>query len=136
MKVFLDSNIWVSGFATRGLCADLIRLLLRRHGLGVRLLTSQGVRSETMRILNEKFHATERDLVPVCDAMALAELVPESRWKPPPGFPDPDDAPIIASALAAQAEIFVTGDKPLLNLGEIENMAIHPPRQVYERLIE
>ncbi len=135
MRVFANSNIWVSDFATRGLCADLIRLLLRRHGLSIQLLTSKCVGGETVRILTEKFHATERELAPVRDAIDLAELVPESPWEPPPGFPDPDDAPIIASALAAQAEIFITGDKVLLDLGIIESMVIQSPRRVYERLI-
>lgn len=135
MRVFADSNTRVSGFAIRGLCADLIRLLLRRHGLSVQLLTSKRVRVETVRILNEKFRATERELAPVRYAMALAELVRESPWEPPPGFPDGDDAAIIASALAARAETFITGDKGLLDLGKIESMVLQPPRRVYERLI-
>jgi predicted nucleic acid-binding protein len=33
VKVFLDTNVLVSGFATRGLCADVIRLVLAEHEL-------------------------------------------------------------------------------------------------------
>ena len=33
MKVFLDTNVLVSGLATRGLCADVIRLVLAEHEL-------------------------------------------------------------------------------------------------------
>jgi len=33
VKVFLDTNILVSGVATRGLCADVIRLVLAEHEL-------------------------------------------------------------------------------------------------------
>ncbi len=32
MRVCLDSNVWVSGFVARGLCADLLRAALRQHG--------------------------------------------------------------------------------------------------------
>lgn len=35
MKVFLDTNVIVSAFGTRGLCADLIRLVIARHELTV-----------------------------------------------------------------------------------------------------
>ena len=33
MKVFLDTNVLVSGFTARGLCADVIRLVLAEHEL-------------------------------------------------------------------------------------------------------
>ena len=33
MKVFLDTNVLIIAFATRGLCADLMRLLLTEHEL-------------------------------------------------------------------------------------------------------
>lgn len=33
MRVFLDTNVLVSAFATRGLCADLMRHVLAEHDL-------------------------------------------------------------------------------------------------------
>ena len=33
MKVFLDTNVLVSGFATRGLSADVIRHVMAKHEL-------------------------------------------------------------------------------------------------------
>tara|TARA_Y100000590_G_C15710915_1_gene1010249 strand:+ start:1307 stop:1432 length:126 start_codon:yes stop_codon:yes gene_type:complete len=33
MKVFLDTNVLVSAFATRGLCADVMRVILTEHEL-------------------------------------------------------------------------------------------------------
>jgi hypothetical protein len=33
VKVFLDTNVLVSAFAARGLCADLLRDVLARHDL-------------------------------------------------------------------------------------------------------
>ena len=33
MRVFLDTNVLVAAFATRGLCADVFRLVLAEHEL-------------------------------------------------------------------------------------------------------
>lgn len=135
MKILPDSNVWVSGFATRGLCADLLRLALRRHGLGdFELLTCAAVHAETQRILRDKFKATEADLALVRTAMAAAREVAEGGWTPPPGFPDADDVPIVGAAIAAAATWLVTGDGRLLELREVGGVAIVAPRAAYEQL--
>ena len=54
--------------------------------------------------------------------------------QPSPGIPDPDDAWIIAAALAAGADWSVTGDKALLALGMVENLSIVDPRKAYMKL--
>jgi uncharacterized protein len=52
VKVFLDTNVLVSGFATRGLCADVIRLVLAEH----ELITADVVLTELKRVLKHKIH--------------------------------------------------------------------------------
>jgi predicted nucleic acid-binding protein len=47
---------------------------------------------------------------------------------------DKDDLPILGAAIAAGAEVLVTGDKELLDLGPIENLEILSPRQFWEKL--
>ena len=51
MKVFLDTNVLVSAFATRGLCADVMRVILTEH----ELLIGEVVLTELQRILSKKF---------------------------------------------------------------------------------
>lgn len=137
MKILPDSNVWVSGFATRGLCADLLRVALRWHGLGdFELLTCAAVHAETRRILRDKFKATEADLALVRTAMAAAREVVEGDWTPPPGFPDADDAPIVGAAIAAATTFLVTGDRCLLELQEVDGVAILAPRAAYEQLLD
>jgi putative PIN family toxin of toxin-antitoxin system len=136
VRIFLDSNVWISALTTRGLCSDLVRLLLRRHGRGtIELLLGEPVREETFRILTGRFRATESDLAQVRTAVDLARRVPAPDTDPPIAIDDASDAPIIACALSAQADLFVTGDKALLELGEVGAMSIISPRQMYERLI-
>ena len=58
----------------------------------------------------DKSHATKRDVAPVRTAMDLAHNIPASSVDPPATIADPDDIPVIACAIAAGANIFVTGD--------------------------
>jgi predicted nucleic acid-binding protein len=137
VKLLADSNVWVAAFATRGLCADLLRLSLRRHGrAGFELLTCAALREETLRILRDKFGAPAATLGDVHTAMAMAREVPPADWQPPVDFPDPDDVPIVGAALASGADLLVTGDRALLALERIEGLAIVAPRAAYQRLLD
>lgn len=50
MRVFLDTNVLVAAFATRGLCEDLLRTVLAEH----ELVVSELVLDELGRVLLEK----------------------------------------------------------------------------------
>ncbi|MDP1699155.1 MAG: putative toxin-antitoxin system toxin component, PIN family [Xanthomonadaceae bacterium] len=135
MKILFDSNVWLSGLIARGLCADLLRIALQRHGHGdFELLLCAGVRDEVLRILHDKLKATAAGLDAARAAMATACEIADGTWQPPADFPVPDDAPIIAAALAARADLFVTGDKALLALGTAQGLPIIAPRDAYQRL--
>ena len=53
---------------------------------------------------------------------------------PFPSLPDPDDEPIVTSALAGNANVFVTGDKALLQLHNVEHLPIVSPRNFWKML--
>ena len=50
MRVALDTNVLVAAFATRGLCADLVRVVLAEH----ELVFPPAVRTELRRVLAKK----------------------------------------------------------------------------------
>ena len=50
MRVFLDTNVLVSAFATRGLCADVLRVVLAEHTF----ITSEIVLREVSRVLRTR----------------------------------------------------------------------------------
>ena len=50
MRVFLDTNVLVSAFATRGLSADVFRLVLAEH----ELLTGEVNLAELRRVLRDR----------------------------------------------------------------------------------
>ena len=127
MRVFLDTNVLVAAFATRGLCADVFRLAAVKH----HLLIGEPVLEEFGRILTSKLHMP-RDARNEALGVLRRFLLAAAAAKPIPlGINDPADEWIVACALGAAAEVFVTGDKALLGLRKVKNMAIVSPRQFW-----
>jgi len=130
VKVFVDTNVLVAAVATRGLCADVLRTILASHDLVV----SQQVLDEVRRVLRMKLGTSPGA---VADFIRLLEQ--EAEVAPPARLPgielsDRDDLPILGAAVAARAEVFVTGDRELVELGTVEGMRVASPRQFWEGL--
>ena len=125
MKVFLDTNVLVSGFATRGLCADVIRLVLAEH----QVIIADVVLNELKRVLKHKIQLPGEQIQEILTFLENQTVQP----KPisPSSIPvrDEDDQWVLASALAAKADVFVTGDKDLLDVAnEVSGLTITDPR--------
>jgi putative PIN family toxin of toxin-antitoxin system len=126
----VDTNVLVSAAATRGLCADVLREVLASH----ELLTSAEVLSELKRVLRTKFGVAQ-DLID--DFISLIQqdtVLAEPGLPPPVEITDRDDLPVLSAAISGKADVFVTGDKELLDLTEIEGLAIISPRQFWDKL--
>ena len=54
MSVVLDSNVWISAFIFRGRPLELVEMGLDRL---VDIAVSQSIIDETLRVMNDKFHA-------------------------------------------------------------------------------
>ncbi len=130
MRIFLDTNVLVAAFASRGLCADLLALVFAEHELlvGERLLGELravlerkiGLPRKTLDEIEELLRAQAVDLVRVERAAELAV--------------EPDDAWILAEASAALAEAFVTGDRELLAAALDLPYPRLTPRELWQRL--
>jgi len=130
MKVFLDTNVLASAAATRGLCADVLREVLASHDLFI----SEQILTELKNVLELKFGVSQ-DLID--DFIWLLQR--DTVLAQPAGLPnvriqDKDDLPILGAAIAAKADVLVTGDKELLKLDHIEDVKILSPRQFWEKL--
>ena len=130
MKVFPDTNVLLSAFLGSGLCqAWMEHLLESRHTLVI----GEPVVREFVRIAKAKFHIPPDKLsfaLEVLRRQTLASSVTSTIT----GIPDPNNMPIIACALAAGSDIFVTGDKALLALREVQGLPILSPRDSWKRL--
>ena len=130
MRVFLDTNVLVSAFATRGLCADLLELVLLEHDL---VLGRQVVR-ELKRALRSKLKIPPSRTREITDFVVEEAVQVIDAAQPAVVHADADDALVLGKAISAHANLFVTGDAALLKLSEIGNMQIVSPRQFWERL--
>lgn len=129
MKVFLDTNVLVSALATRGLCADLYERLLTEHVVVI----GEPVVLEVLDILQRKFRATGELLIKVEAELRLLRVIPAQAVAPVLPIRDLDDPWIIACALQADVDCFVTGDAELLALGKVGNLTIISPRTCWEK---
>ena len=124
MRVFLDTNVLVSAFATRGLCADVMRHVLAEHDLFV----GEVVLRELRKVLRVKLK------VPAATVTAIVEMLRENEVIPKPRLPsdlelrDPDDRWVLASAIAGRADVLVTGDRDLLEVAARSPVRIIDPR--------
>ncbi|WP_447861288.1 putative toxin-antitoxin system toxin component, PIN family [Nitrospira calida] len=131
MRVFLDTNVLLSGLFGSGLCARLLDTLVLT---GHTLVIGEPVLAEFTRIAREKFQVPEEDLTPALDWLRRHEVADTHSSLPLSDVPDPDDRPVIACALAAEVTLFITGDQALLELGSLHGLRFVSPRTVYDRL--
>ncbi len=110
LRVFLDTNVLVSAFLARGLCSDLLRLVLAEHTL----VSSEVVISELRDVLSRK------GKLPLAQIDAIETFLRDQPIAPRPeqtlqlGLMDPDDEWVVASAVLIDAALFVTGDQGVL----------------------
>jgi putative PIN family toxin of toxin-antitoxin system len=111
VRVFLDTNVLVAAFATRGLCADVVRLTLAAH----EMIISERVLVELERALRDKIRLPDRELRSVL-ALVREQATLAREAEVTVVVRDPTDSPILAAAMASGAEALVTGDRDLLEL--------------------
>lgn len=131
MRVFLDTNVLVSAFATRGLGADVFRLVLAEH----ELIVGQIVLDELRRVLRKKIGLPEGAVREALTTVEEHRVVPTAETDPGVEVADPPDARVLATALAAGADVLVTGDRDLLSVNDrVEELRILDPRGFWEEL--
>lgn len=130
MRVFLDTNVIVSAYTARGIGADLYSFLLARHGI----MTGEVNIGELRRVLRDRFHASKQQLAAVESELRDEIVVPRPEAPSAIEVRDPDDRWVLASAIKADADLLVTGDRDLLAVADQVTFPIVSPRQCWERL--
>ena len=124
-RLVLDTNVVVSGTLWGGRPKQL--LTAARSG-AVQLFTSIAMLDELADVVGRQKMSGKlvgaiggarglvSDYTELCTLVAPAPLQPLA--------PDPDDDWVIATAIAAKADLIVTGDKPFLSVGEAAGVRI------------
>ena len=127
MRAFLDSNVLVSGIAFGG---NEHALLLLTFTSDHTFVTSDDVQEEAMQVLRATFPRFREEAHEIL-SLVRAEVVPQdsyaARLQDFPRLRDPNDAHVLAAALASRCDLLITGDKDLLVLGQVEGLRIVKP---------
>lgn len=129
MRVFLDTNVVVSALATRGICSDILRVIVSEYDL----LLSQTVLRELGRVLGRKFGVPAGAVREAENFLReeAASVVGEGRPHPGVTLRDPDDVAIIEEAVASNADLLVTGDRDLLDVASEMPVVVVSPREFW-----
>jgi uncharacterized protein len=136
LRLVLDTNIAISGLIWRGPPHQLLLALTQDQFTAH---TSYALVSElTRKLLGSKLgrELLKRDISAqqlVLSYSAMCEIVSPTPL-PQRICRDPDDDAVLACALAAQADLIVSGDQDLLVLQAFEGIQIVTAAQALERL--
>ncbi len=106
MKVFLDTNVWLSATVFAGLCEDIVVQCADRGWLA----SSHLVRIEAHEVLGRKF-PNQTQAVKLFDAVWQSAILIDDVAEPV----DDNDERLIRAVLLAKCDYFVTGDKRVLS---------------------
>ena len=129
MRVFFDTNVLVSAFLARGLCADLLRLVLSEHTL----VSSEVVLAELRDVLSRKGRLSMQQIESIEAFLRDQPIAPRPATILELGLVDADDEWVLASAVLAEADLFVTGDQGVLAC-PIPPLPLLNPRSCWEQL--
>jgi putative PIN family toxin of toxin-antitoxin system len=122
--------VLVSALATRGLCADVLTLVLAEHDL----ILGEQVLSELRRVLEKKMRVPRRRVEEVEAFLRAQAHVAEGGARPLIKVRDSADAKVLAEAISGEAEILVTGDRDLLEVAAKAPLRIVTPRGFWEQV--
>jgi putative PIN family toxin of toxin-antitoxin system len=129
VKLVVDTNVLIAGLAGEGLCRDIVKRRLPT----CELFTSRALLDELVEKLTLKFNLTPDEL-PLLKIYEAEASVIKPGPLPKQICRDPDDDEVLAVAIAAEAEMILTGDKDLLVLKQFQGIRILSPRQFVELL--
>ena len=138
LRLVLDTNIVVAGLLWQGPPRRLIELAI--EGQAVELYSSPVLLDELAQTLGYSKFAARIESFATSIAVLVAQYTALVWLVAPASVPrivanDADDDHVIAAAVAARAELIVTGDrKHLLPIGTHQGIAIVTAREVVDRL--
>jgi len=127
VTLVLDTSVLVAAFLARGTCAEVLEHCARAH----EIVSAQPLLDELHDVLVRKFRQRPADA-----RAATALIASRARLVTPavldaPVCRDPDDDLVLATAVAGEAEAIVTGDRDLLDLGQVGDIVILAPGEFW-----
>ena len=128
MRIVLDTNILIAAFISHGACADLFEHCVRYY----EIVASEFIFTEFFNKLTAKLE------IPAAEAKKAVQLL---RSRIPVVVPsnlatrvcsDPNDDPILGTAIQGDCQYILTGDKDFLALKKYKGIDIISPQGFWE----
>lgn len=137
MRIVLDTNVALSALLWRGVPYRLLQVI-RRHE-HAQIFTSAVLLAELGEVLNRPTSAKRLAFIGRAAHEVLADYIDAVELVTPLSTPrviaaDPDDDQVIAAAVAAEADLLVSGDRHLLALGSHRGICIVTPAEAVIRI--
>ncbi len=137
MRLVLDTNVVTSALLWRGVPYQLLQAV-RQHG-NLQLYSSAALLEELADVLKrpslvKQLATIDKQAADVVQDYVSALEIISAAPLAQPACRDPDDDHVLALALAAQADLVVSGDQDLLVLGQFEGISIVTAREALQRL--
>lgn len=132
MRIVLDTNVLISGIYFSGLPGKILQALRSRK---LQLCVSPEILAEYLNVaerLASRYTGVEYEEI-ISLIVQNAELV-QAVGLPEPVCGDPDDDKFLACALAAKADIIVSGDRDLLEVSGYGGIQTLTPKTFLDRL--
>jgi putative PIN family toxin of toxin-antitoxin system len=121
VRVVFDTNIFISAFVIPGGRAE--EAFRRAVHNRFELVTSVAILTETANILQSKFDWSQEKIESLLEFIGRVADVLKTQPHLHVLQDDPDNR-ILECAVAAEADVVVTGDKHLLSLGEYQGITV------------
>jgi len=138
LKVVLDTNVFVSSLLVKtGLPAQVLNSWRKRQYL---LIISPSIVAEIQATLSyprirRKYAVTDQDVEQLVNLLEQDALVVPGKAETAGAIPqDPTDEMVLACAVEAGADLIVSGDRHLLDLGAYRDIPVLTVREFLERL--
>lgn len=136
MRLVLDTNVVFSALLWPGPTFQMLTML--RNSPAVSLFCSSALFEELAEVLTRPHASRRLDVIGKTARDVLADYATIVRFVQPaatsPTSTDPDDDRVLACALAAEADLIVSGDPDLLNLKQFHGIPIVAPREAIGRI--
>ena len=121
---------FVSAFATRGICANVVTIVLSEH----QLVLGETVLTELPRILKTKMKVPATAVSEIEALLRREAVVVPHAPGPDIELRDEDDMAVLGEAIEGLASVLVTRDRDLLDVAEQLPLEVLSPRAFWEKL--
>ena len=130
MRALLDSSVLVAAYISRaGVCAELLEDILVEH----EWVISEFIIDELARKLRDKFKFSGADIDDIRGFIVSSAEIVQPVDVPAGSCRDPNDLPVLGTAVAGRAELLITVDKDLLDLNSFAGISIVRPGEFWKQ---